>query len=80
MKPHGLTAYKLAAVCQVPRTRIERIAKEEQTITADTALRLSKVFGTTPQFWLNLTDRYELEKTKPAIAKKLANIKELEAA
>jgi antitoxin HigA-1 len=80
MQPYGLTAYRLADMCQVPRTRIERIANEETGITADTALRLAKVFGTTPQFWLNLSDRYDLEKAKPAIAKELADIKELERA
>jgi addiction module HigA family antidote len=82
MKPYGLTAYRLAALCQLPRTRIERIVDEEVGISADTALHLSKVFGTTPQFWLNLTDRYALEKAKaePATAKKLASIRELEHA
>lgn len=60
MEPLGLTAYALAKVLDVPRTRIERIEREETAITADTALRLARYFSTTPQFWLNLQTEYEL--------------------
>lgn len=59
--PLGLTAYALAERLGVPRTRIERIAREEFGITADTALRLARFFGTTAEFWLNLQLQYELE-------------------
>jgi antitoxin HigA-1 len=48
MEPYRLTPYALAKFCHLSRTRIERIAREESGITADTALRLAKVFGTTP--------------------------------
>ena len=58
----------------MPRTRIERIAREELGITADTALRLGKFFGTTAGFWLNLQKRYDLEVAERAIAKELAGI------
>ena len=51
--PLKLSAGTLARKMDVPRTRIERIAKEKTGITADTALRLSKALGTTPQLWLN---------------------------
>jgi antitoxin HigA-1 len=78
MKPLGLRATRLAKACGVPRTRIERIARETIGITADTALRLAKVFGTTPEFWLNLNHRYELEKTRRAIAKELEHLEERE--
>jgi addiction module HigA family antidote len=61
MEPYRLTPYGLAKVCDIPRTRIERIAREEMGITADTALRLAKFFGTTPEFWMTLQNRYELE-------------------
>ena len=61
MKPFGVSAIAVARACQVPRTRIERIAAERIGITADTALRLSRCFGTTPQFWLNLQNRFDLE-------------------
>ena len=68
MEPLGLSAYKVAEACHLPRTRIERIAREEIGITADTALRLAKFFGTTPEFWLNLQAGYEVETSKPEIA------------
>jgi addiction module HigA family antidote len=54
LKPMGLTPYKVAKACGVPRTRIERIVREELGITADTALRSAKFFGTSVGFWMNL--------------------------
>lgn len=77
MKPLGLTGYTLGKACGIPRTRIERIANEETGITADTALRLAKVFGTSPEFWVNLNDRYELQTRRATIAKQLDRIEEL---
>jgi addiction module HigA family antidote len=74
LEPMGLTRYRVAKACGVPRTRIERIAREELGITADTALRLAKFFGTTAGFWLNLQKRYDLEVAERAIAKELAAI------
>lgn len=61
MEPYGLSAYALAKACHIPRTRIERIAREETGITTDTALRLAAFFGTTAEFWLNLQNRFEME-------------------
>jgi addiction module HigA family antidote len=61
MEPLNLTAYTLAAYIGVPRTRIERIIKKRIGITADTALRLGAFFHTTPEFWMNLQSRCELE-------------------
>jgi addiction module HigA family antidote len=61
MLPLGLTAYTLARHIGVPRPRIERIARERQGVTADTALRLGAYFHTTPEFWLNLQVKFELE-------------------
>jgi addiction module HigA family antidote len=72
--PMGLSAYALADHCHVPRTRIERIVSEQSGITADTALRLAKSFGTTPEFWLNLQSRYEIEKTREEIGPELETI------
>lgn len=60
MVPLGLSAYAVAKACHVPRTRIERISREEIGITADTALRLGRLFGTTPELWLNLQRDYDL--------------------
>jgi addiction module HigA family antidote len=61
MEPHGLSAYSLAAELGVDHMRIYRITRGEQTVTTDTALRLSRFFGTTARFWLNLQDHYDLE-------------------
>jgi antitoxin HigA-1 len=75
MKPHGFTAYALAARCRIDRVRLERIVRGKARVNADTALRLAKFFGTTPEYWLNLQARYELETTAPEIRKELAGIK-----
>lgn len=56
----GLTAGKLAKALNVPRTRIERVVAKDRIVSPDTALRLSKFFGTTPEFWLNLQRSYDL--------------------
>jgi addiction module HigA family antidote len=61
IEPLNLSAGKVAKACHVPRTRIERIMREEIGVTGDTAVRLAKYFGTTPEFWLNLQVRYEAE-------------------
>lgn len=60
MVPLGLSGYGLAAACHVPRTRIERLAREETPVTADTALRLGRYFGTGPEFWMNLQTAFDL--------------------
>jgi addiction module HigA family antidote len=64
MEPLGLTQHKLADALGVNVTRINRIIKGKSSITADTAIRLGRYFGTTPQLWLNLQTRYDLEKAK----------------
>ena len=58
--PHGLNAPRTAALMGVPRTRIERIVREETDITPDTALRLERLFGASAEFWMNLQTRYDL--------------------
>ena len=60
LTPLNLTPYALAKYCNVPRTRIERVVREEAPVTADTALRFGKVFGTGPEFWMNLQAAYDL--------------------
>jgi len=75
MIPLGITAYRLAEDLLVPRTRIERIAREETRITADTALRLSRYFNTTEEFWLRLQARYDIEMRQPKIMPQLKKIK-----
>src|SRR5881296_1540827 len=61
LKPLGLTANRLAMELLVPATRINDIVRGKRSITADTALRLARYFGTTPQFWINLQANYDLE-------------------
>ncbi|MBN8523232.1 MAG: HigA family addiction module antidote protein [Rickettsiales bacterium] len=66
IKPHGLSSRKLAQELGVPAPRINDIVLERRGITADTALRLAKFFGTTPKFWMNLQVSYELRAAEEA--------------
>jgi antitoxin HigA-1 len=78
--PLKLTPYAVAAALNVPRTRIERIAREEKPVTADTALRLGKFFKTGAAFWMNIQARFDLETAEDALApqiKKIAPYEEL---
>ena len=61
LKPMNISAYRLAKETNISQTRISEITKGKRRVTANTALRLSKFFGTTPQFWLGLQDDYDLE-------------------
>lgn len=61
LKPMGITQYRLAKDIAVPPRRINEIVKGERAITADTALRLGRYFGVSPQFWMNLQGQYDLE-------------------
>ncbi len=71
MKPYGLTQYRLAKEIGVTPIRISEIVNGKRSITADTALRLSRYFGTTPQIWLRLQVRYDLEKAEKEFGKKI---------
>jgi addiction module HigA family antidote len=73
--PLGMSAYALASHLRVPRTRIERLVREETPVTPDTALRLARYWGTTPEFWINLQARYDLETAQDASSKDIAAIK-----
>jgi addiction module HigA family antidote len=77
MIPLELSGYALAEACHVPRTRIERLAREETPVTADTALRLGRYFGTGPEFWLNLQTAFDLASVDP---RTVAGIKPRKAA
>ncbi len=72
--PLNLSAGALAKACNLPRTRIERIASETTGISADTALRLAKALGTSAQIWMNLQNRYDVEVAEREIGKKLDKI------
>jgi addiction module HigA family antidote len=61
LAPLAMSAHELALALRVPATRINDIVNEKRGITAGTALRLSRYFGTTAKFWLNLQASYELE-------------------
>ena len=68
LAPLGLSANRLAIELHVPVTRINDIAHGRRSITADTALRLARYFGTSPQFWINLQANYDLEVASDALA------------
>lgn len=74
LKPLGLTPYAVAGALDVPRTRIERLAREERPVTADTALRLGKYFKTGAEFWMNIQARYDLERAEDELADKIKKI------
>ena len=61
LTPMGLSQYRLAKETNMPSTRINEIVHGKRAITADTALRLARYFGTTERFWLNLQTRFDLE-------------------
>ena len=69
--PLGLTQYRLAKDTSVPARRINEIVKGERAISADTALRFAKYFGTSELFWLNLQARYDLEIQRDRLGKRL---------
>lgn len=80
LKPMGLSAYAVATAVGVPRTRIERLARGETPVTADTALRLGKFFGMSAQFWMNAQAGYEIEKAENEIGREIAKIERYKAA
>lgn len=61
LEPLGITSYALAKAIGVDPPRMYKIVAGERAITADTALRLARYFGTSPQYWLNLQTHYDLE-------------------
>jgi antitoxin HigA-1 len=75
--PMKLSPYHVARACGVPRTRIERLAREQTPVTADTALRLARYFGTTPAFWMNIQAQYDLECAADELGDALGNIEPL---
>jgi addiction module HigA family antidote len=72
--PMKLTPYAVARACGVPRTRIERLAREETPVTADTALRLARYFGTSAELWMGMQAQYDLERAKDEAAVALRRI------
>lgn len=64
LKPMNITAYRLSKAIKIPQTRISQIVKGKRRITADTALRLSKYFGTSVKFWLGIQNDFDIEEER----------------
>ena len=71
LRPLGLSQYRLAKEVSVPARRINEIVRGTRAVTADTALRLARYFGTSERFWLNLQSRYDLEVEKDRLGERL---------
>lgn len=78
--PLAMSANRLAQVLAVPTNRITEIVGERRAITAETALRLSRAFDTTPEFWLNLQQAYELRSAEKELGPALKSIKPIRKA
>jgi len=78
LNPLEISAYRLAKETFIPQTRISDIIKGNRRITADTALRFSKFFGTSARFWLGLQDDYDLEEEQNRKEKEINSIKPLD--
>lgn len=77
LEPLGISAYRLSKDTFIPQTRISEIIKAKRRITADTALRLAKYFGTSAKFWLGLQDDYDLEEESENMKSELAEISKI---
>ncbi|MGI6057584.1 MAG: HigA family addiction module antitoxin [Bilifractor sp.] len=64
LKPMHISAYKLAKEVHIPQSRLSDIISGKRRITADTAMRFAQYFGTTPQFWLNIQNQFDLDRLK----------------
>ncbi len=71
LQPAGMTAYGLAKAIGVDPPRIYKIVAGEREITADTAVRLARLFGTSAQYWLNLQNRYDLEMVEETVGEEI---------
>ena len=74
LNPMEISAYKLAKGTLIDQTRISEIIRGKRAIAVDTALRFSKFFGTTPEFWINIQTQYDLENKKEELADDLSRI------
>src|SRR5580658_9557868 len=80
LSPLGISQYRLAKETSVPARRINEIVRGSRSVSADTALRLARYFGTSERFWLNLQTRYDLEVEKDRLGNRLQReVKILEA-
>jgi addiction module HigA family antidote len=74
LRPLDLSPYAVARAVGVPRTRIERLANEQTPVTADTALRLGRYFGTSAAFWMGIQTQYDLERAEDELGATLRKI------
>lgn len=79
LRPMKLSPYAVARAVGVPRTRIERLANEETSITADTALRLGRFFGTSAAFWMGMQAQFDLERAEDELGVELRKIRSARA-
>ena len=77
LEPLRVTQHRLAVAIGVPPRRINEIVHGKRRITADTALRMARFFGTSERFWLNLQGRYDLERERDRLANTLDRIQPL---
>ena len=80
MTAFGLSINRVARDLRVPPTRISDIVNERRAITPDTALRLARYFGTTPEFWTNLQSAYDLDIARRALPRIKADVRPITAA
>lgn len=78
LEPLEISSCRLSKDLKIPQTRISQIIKGRRRITADTALRLSKYFGTSAKFWLGLQNDYDIEKERESMKVQLAEIKTIQ--
>lgn len=71
LRPLGISAYQLAHAIKVPRSRANDIVLGRRAITTDTAMRLARYFGTSPEFWINLQARYDLDVAERTTRRKI---------
>lgn len=74
LKPMGITAYRLSQDTGMPATRVSQILKGRRRITADTALRLSRYFGNSAEFWMGIQDEYDLREEQERLQTELDKI------
>ena len=77
LEPLGVTQHRLALAIGVPPRRVNEIVHGKRRITADTALRMARYFGTTERFWLNLQGRYDVEIERDRLTEALDEIQPL---
>ena len=79
LKPLEISAYRLSKDIGIPQTRISEILKCRRSITADTAIRLSRYFGNSAKFWLGLQDDFDIEEAQRSREQEMLNIKHFQS-